>query len=271
MPSAWHVGLQGASQRPFADHEQVAVGQPFQPCRGRLDQPLHAFLRFQAADERDDAASGANAQCRKVGRLPGGILFEIDAVGDNHKFLRRKTAVNRRELGNRPADTDVAIHPALGQTIEPQVPPRPAFGHADSADDEPHPGTAGSDPAEEIGMKEKCLDNLGILGCQEPSETPGHDGKLPDAASAEAVDLDAGRLQGGQARGIFPCGSGTQAVDDRREPSAVDPQGQFRQAPFGAAEVEFRDAEGDVDSPWLRAMPCTTGRSTAAKRRTRRL
>jgi hypothetical protein len=96
-------------------------------------------------------------------------------------------------------------------------------------------------------MEEERLDDLRIVGYKETSKPPGHEGELPDAASPEAMDLDVGFFEGWQTGDFCPRGSGPQAIADGSEPAAVDPQGQLRQAAFGAAEVEFGDAEGDGD------------------------
>ncbi len=143
-------------------------------------------------------------------------------MGITTSFSRGKPPRSSREVGDGLTDADVAIDPALREPIEPEVPSRRMFGHANARDDGLDAGPAGGESAEEIGMKQKRLDNLRILGGQQPLQSMGDRGKLPDPATAEAMDLDAGRLERRQAGRFLPLRPGRQAVDDRREAAAVD-------------------------------------------------
>ncbi len=76
-------------------------------------------------------------------------------------------------------------------------------------------------------MKQECLNNLGILGDQETSEASGDEGEMPNTFSAQTVNLDAGRFQSGQARGVFSCRARAQAIDHRRKPAAINAERQL--------------------------------------------
>ena len=162
-------------------------------------------------------------------------------------FSRRQTRSCGREIGHRLADADVPIDPTLRQAIQPEMPAGRAFGHADSRHHLLHASPTGGDSSQDIGMKQKSLDNLGFLGCQKSPQAMRHNGKLPHASAAETMDFNAGRHQGRQARGLFPPRLGRQTVDDGSEAAAVDPDGKLGQAPFGAAGVQVGNAQGDSD------------------------
>jgi S-adenosylmethionine:tRNA ribosyltransferase-isomerase len=66
------------------------------------------------------------------------------------------------------------------------------------------------------------------------------------------MNFDPGSNQGKQARGVFSLWWGGQAVDNRREPLAVNPRGKLCQAPLGPAGVQFGNAQGNLD--WRHAV-----------------
>ena len=72
------------------------------------------------------------------------------------------------------------------------------FRHADARGNGLHAGPARGDSPQQIGMEQKRLDNLRTLGDQQPPETPGDQGKLPNPSSTETVDLNAAPLNAGR-------------------------------------------------------------------------
>jgi hypothetical protein len=125
-------------------------------------------LGIETPDERDRSASGRDAKRSEIRRLPSRVFIEIDPVGDHQKLLRRQAGSFGRKLGNRLTHANVPIDPALRDTIQPKVPSCRVFRHANARNDGPHSRSACGNSAQQIGMKQKCLDNLRLLGDQQP-------------------------------------------------------------------------------------------------------
>lgn len=79
----------------------------------------------------------------------------------------------------------------------------------------------------------------------------------------ETVDLDSGGFQSGKARRFVTFRPGPKAVYDRRKTLAIQANGDFGEAPLGAAEVQFGNAKGESD--FCHSRNCAAERCPPAK------
>ena len=103
--------LKYGPQGTIANHQEVAIGQSSQPQRGRIDQPVHALLTLEPADERDYAMAPRDAERCQIGGLYSRILLQIDAVRDHgHFFPRQARSVTEKSATAWPTQTYRSTH-----------------------------------------------------------------------------------------------------------------------------------------------------------------
>ena len=89
----------------------------------------------------------------------------------------------------------MAVHPAVGRSIQPKSPSGAPLGHADAGKHPWHPRPPGGDPTRDIRVKQEGLRQLRALPAEEFLQTPDDGRELPDLFRVQAMDGDASRFE----------------------------------------------------------------------------